>query len=198
MLYRDFLVKFLGHIFYVIACILCMQSVAEEIVSPLYEQKIKAGLVYNLIKYTEWPKTAFIAPNQVKNNNQAALTICIFGNDPFDGYLSPLQGRTAQQAVISIIHVNSIPEIQSCSVIIIHRNQREQLPNLFTVLHNKNILTISDIENFAELGGMVELARQEEKVVLQINKNSLDSAKLIIDARMLKLANIVSSQGGAQ
>ena len=199
MLCKHSLTKSLIGIFYIIMCGFSAQGFAEEIASPLYEQKIKAGLVYNLIKYTEWPKAVLTTPNQVKNNyNQASLTICLFGDDPFDGYLSPLEGRTAQQAVISIIHVNSIPETQNCRVIIIHRNQRKQLPDLFAVSQHKNILTISDIENFAELGGMVELARQEEKVVLQINKNSVDSAKLIIDASMLKLAKIVPPKSGAQ
>lgn len=199
MQHKDWLKKCCLCFFSLIAYIVCAYSIAEEASTPLYEQKIKAGLVYNLIKYTEWPKTISTSQIHLKpTDNSLALKICILGDDPFDGYLSPLQGRTAQHAVISIVQINTVPQAENCSVVIVHRNQREHLPALFTFLHDKNTLTISDIEKFSELGGMVELARQEEKIALHINKEAVDSAKLIIDARMLKLAKIVSSRGGGQ
>lgn len=191
MRHKDLLIKCLCLAVFAL-CIVCY---AEEMPTPLYEQKIKAGLVYNLLKYTEWPKTS---PNQLKNiENPNTLKICLFGDDPFNGYLSPLHGRTAQQATIAIAHVASVPDTESCKVIVIHRNQQHQLQTLLAFLQGKNILTISDIENFAELGGMVELTRQQEKIALQINKNSIDGAKLSVDARMLKLAKIVTKKGGA-
>jgi hypothetical protein len=189
---RDLVIK----IFFLLLSVYCAQTFAAEAPASLYEQKIKAGLVYNLIKYTEWSTATLTPPNQIKNNyNPPTLKICIFGEDPFDGYLSPLQGRTAQQSVISIAHVTNVPETGICNAIIIHHNQRENLQNLFLFLQGKNILTISDIKNFAELGGMIELARQEEKISLVINKDALDAAKLVIDSRMLKLATLVSREG---
>ena len=189
MLPRDVVIRF----FFILLTI-CAHSFAAETTAPLYEQKIKAGLVYNLIKYTEWPKAT--RANTVKNDDSpATLKICLLGDDPFDGYLSPLEGRTAQQAVISIIHLIGIQETETCNAIIVHKNQRAHLQKLFEFLQGKNILTISDMENFAELGGMIELARDEEKVTLAINKNSVDNAKLIIDPRMLKLARLVSREG---
>jgi hypothetical protein len=49
---------------------------------------------------------------------------------------------------------------------------------------------------FAEHGGMVELTRQNEKISLHINTESLNSARLAIDERMLKLAKIISNKKG--
>jgi hypothetical protein len=181
-------------------CLLSNYSYADEQPQPLYEQKIKAGLVYNLLKYTEWPQVS-IAPkadNKVAENpGITKLQICLFGDDPFDGYLSPLEGRTAQQATITIIHVTEVQQTEHCNAVIIHRNQAQQLNPLLQFLRGKNVLTISDIAKFAEQGGMVEMTRQDEKIALHINKESVDLAKLIIDARMLKLATIVSGKGGA-
>lgn len=197
MQHRDFLIKIILNFLCVITYAVCAHGVAEEGVTPLYEQKIKAGLVYNLIKYTEWPKLTSTSSSQAKGiENSNVLKICLFGEDPFDGYLTPLQGRTAQQAIITIAHVASISEATSCNAIIIHRSQQHQLHALLEFLRGKNILTISDIENFAERGGMVELTRQKEKIALHINKKSVDRAALAIDGRMLKLATIVTSEGG--
>lgn len=159
---------------------------AEEKSLQLYEQKIKAGLVYNLLKYTAWPKES---SSQINGK----LQICLFGEDPFDGYLSPLEGRTAQQAPISIIRISSVEETQGCSAVIIHRNREKHLPELLQFLKNKNVLTISDITQFAQRGGMVEMAKEEEKISLYINKDAVNHAGLNIQGPMLKLAKIVAS-----
>ena len=180
----------------VLVCVLSIDAYADEQPLQLYEQKIKAGLVYNLLKYTEWPNIS-AAQHDKPAENSTKLQICLLGDDPFDGYLSPLEGRTAQQATITITHITQVQQTESCNAVIIHRNQAHQLHQLLQFLRGKNVLTISDIAQFAEQGGMIEMTRQDEKIALHINKDSLDSAKLNIDARMLKLATIVSDKGGA-
>ncbi|HEY6529888.1 MAG TPA: YfiR family protein [Cellvibrionaceae bacterium] len=181
----------------ILAVYTCLYAWADDSSLPLYEQKIKAGLVYNLLKYTEWPRLSTTADTQNTDNRAGeTLHICVLGDDPFDGYLSPLAGRTAQQAIISIAHVTQIQQTGGCKVVIIHRSQEFQLPQLLSFLQGKNILTISDMTQFAEHGGMVELTRQNEKISLHINTESLNSARLAIDERMLKLAKIISNKKG--
>lgn len=172
------------------AFVLCLRFVsayAEEKPLALYEQKIKAGLVYNLLKYTTWPKAS-------TSQEAGKLHICLFGNDAFDGYLSPLEGRTAQQVPIFITQVTKVQDTADCSVIVIHRSEEQHLNELLQFLKNKNILTISDIEQFAQRGGMVEMTREEEKISIYINTDAVNLAQLDIQERMLKLAKIVSSK----
>lgn len=187
-------------IVYTAVCLGCTATLADDQLIPLYEQKIKAGLVYNLLKYTEWPKISIGQMGGHTNETGQTgekLHICLFGDDPFDGYLSPLEGRTAQQAIIAIDRITQVQQSERCSVVIIHRNQEHQLRPLLQFLQGRNVLTISDMAQFAEHGGMVELTRHNEKVGLFINKESLDRAKLRIDERMLKLAKIISGKAGA-
>ena len=161
-------------------------TLAQETSLQLYEQKIKAGIIYNLLKYTAWPADA--VPNP-----QGKLQLCIFGKDPFEGYLSPLEGRTAQQIPIAIVQLQQIEETTYCNVVIIHRDQAHVLSELLPYLNDKHILTVSDIEHFAKKGGMVELAKEGEKISLHINTNAIGNARLNIQGPMLKLAKIVSS-----
>jgi hypothetical protein len=165
---------------------LAVTAKSDEKPLLLYEQKIKAGLVYNLIKYTAWPETLL----------NKKLQVCLFGGDPFDGYLSPLDGRTAQQVVISIHKINKITETKTCHLLIIHQNQNHQLSELLEFLQAKNTLTVSDIKEFATHGGMVELAKENEKINLYINNTTVIQNGLKIDDRMLKLAKIVSDKEG--
>lgn len=166
-------------------CLLPFFVCAQEKNLQLYEHKIKAGLVYNLLKYTAWPKESL-------PQKSGKLQICLFGEDPFDGYLSPLKGRTAQQAPISITHITTVDETKTCSVVIIHRDQEKNLTELLQFLKHKNVLTISDITHFAERGGMVEMAKEDAKINLYINKEAVNHAGLNIQDPMLKLAKIVA------
>jgi hypothetical protein len=57
-------------------------------------------------------------------------------------------------------------------------------------------LTVSDIDQFAAQGGMVEFGREDQKIDLLINKNAVDAAGLNIQARLLKLAKLVPGRNG--
>jgi hypothetical protein len=155
----------------------------------LYEEKIKAGLVYNFLKYTVWPAEALSGSN-------GRLRVCLLGDDSSDGYLYPLEGRTAQQYVIVITRIGSVSDAANCSLVFVHRSQEGALPRLFQFLKGKHVLTVSDIGRFAEQGGMVELGKDNDKISLLINKRALDSSGLSIQSRLLKLARMVQGRNG--
>jgi len=155
----------------------------SSVPTQLYEQKVKAGLVYNFLKSTSWPQ------NDKEKN---VLRVCLYGADPFDGYLYPLEGRTAQQHVITITHTTSPEKIESCNALFVHRDQEEELPVLLESLQGKSILTLSDMEDFSKRGGMVEFSTEEDRRVhLLINKDAVESAGLGIQQSLLKLAKLV-------
>lgn len=148
----------------------------------LQEQKIKAGLVYNFLKYTTWP---------VHGRDEKTLRICLYGGDPFDGYLYPLRGRTAQQDVIVITEIDTVAEALSCHLLFVDPSQEKNLPEIFGALRGHNVLTTSDIEGFVRKGGMVEFATQNQRISVYINKNAITAAGLSIDNRLLKFAKLV-------
>jgi hypothetical protein len=158
----------------------------EEGNSALYEQKIKAGLVYNFLKYTVWPK-------DLLSEQQDHLNVCLYGDDAFDGYLFPLEGRTAQKFIISILRIDRISEIDRCHLLFIPRSQEDSLSELLPILKNKPLLTVSDIKNFARKGGMVELAKENDYINMYVNRKILNQAGLEIQDRFLKLAKLVSN-----
>lgn len=172
--------------FLLVTCVGCFSIVvnADEKSLQLYEQKIKAGLVYNLLKYTQWS-------DESSTIKQKKLQICLYTQDPFEGYLSPLDGRTLQQLSIAISIIKTPTETFDCSVVIVHRNQMANLPDLLTVLNGKNILTISDAKDFAQAGGMIELSKENEKISITINTATVKHAGLVIQDPMLKLARLL-------
>jgi hypothetical protein len=71
------------------------------------------------------------------------------------------------------------------------------MTELLEFLQTENILTVSDIKEFATQGGMVELAKENEKISLHINNTNVIHKGLKIDDRMLKLARIIPGKEGA-
>ena len=151
----------------------------------LIEEKIKAGLVYNFLKYTIWPDS----PSLEKDGR---LKVCLFGDDAFDGYLSPMEGRTAQKMVISISRISQLSEIKNCNLLFVHRSRENSLDELFGYLRGRPVLTVSDIRGFSDEGGMIELATENERINFHINKSAMRNVDLVVQDRILKLAKSVS------
>lgn len=150
----------------------------------LQEHKIKSALIYNLLKYSNWNDGASVQDKD--------LRVCLLGGDSFDGYLNPLEGRTAQQRTIHIVEINAAQQALACHLVFIHRNQTSNITAIISQLEGKAILSVSDIENFAALGGIVELStRSDQRVHLQINEGMARKSNLVIGDRILKLAEIV-------
>jgi hypothetical protein len=152
----------------------------------LVEQKIKAGLVYNFLKYTHWPNAS----------PQAAMVVCMLGGDPFDGQLAPMAGRTVSQRMIELRPVRDATDTAGCAVMTIRADHKSHWAAARKSLTGKGILTFADFDGFATEGGMVEFTRVDDRVSVKINTDAVAGAHLQIDDRLLKLATVVRTGVG--
>ncbi len=171
----------IAFLFSVIFMRLPMEARAQEAVPiRLYEQKIQAGLIYNLLKFTTWPDSAI---------TDDKLHVCLYGGDPFDGYLNPLKGRTAQQYVIEITEIYQMDDLFHCQLAFITPSRANELARLLPALRGKNILTVSTIDHFIQKEGMIEFAVQkDQRIHLYINGSATRESGLTISDRILNLA----------
>lgn len=149
----------------------------------LQEQQIKAGLLYNFLKYTDWP------PDSFANGN--TIIICIFGDDPFGGNLNPIKGRTVNQREIDVRQVRDVQGTTGCDLLFINQDEKAQWPALRSALAGKNILTVSDFDSFATEGGMIEFGHRNDHVSATLNVNALNRAGLRVEERLLRLVTVV-------
>lgn len=150
----------------------------------LAEQDIKAGLLYNFLRYTQWPGPA--APSTV---------VCVLGSDPFSGRLQPMAGRSVNQSPIEIRAVSTLTETDSCALLFINNAERARWPQVRAHLAGRHVLTVSDYDGFAESGGMIEFGRVNNRIRVRINIDAVGAARLTVQDRMLRLAETV---GGGQ
>lgn len=148
----------------------------------LVEQDIKAGLLYNFLRYTQWPAS------------MPTMVVCTYGGDAFDGRLAPMAGRTVNQRAIQLRDVRTGSDIDACSLLFINAASRADWPRLRERLAGRSVLTVSDYEGFARSGGMLEFSRINNRIGVRVNVAAADAANLSVEDRLLRLASVVRTE----
>ena len=148
----------------------------------LVEQKVKAGLLYNFLKYTDWP--AGTLPQS------KAMVVCIIGGDPFDGELQPMTERTVNQHDIQLRNIHSAAEVSGCHLLYINTRAAEDWPHLRDSLAGQSVLTVSDMKDFTQLGGMIQFSRRDNRISVEINQQAIAAAQLQVQDRLLRLTTL--------
>ncbi len=149
----------------------------------LHEQEIKAGLLYNFLKYTDWPPAGM--------EKSSSITVCIFGGDPFEGYLEPMAGRTVNQREIALRTIHKIEDAGACHLLFVNAGEKERWPQLLESLQGKPVLTVSDGGGFADAGGAIEFGRKDNHISVNLNMEAVMAARLHVQDRLLKLVTVV-------
>lgn len=144
------------------------------------EYEVKAAFIYNFAKFVEWQKPA-----------DEALPLCIIGDDPFGSAIKNVEGKTVAGKRIAVRRIKSLEELKGCQMLFISSSEKRKLGEITGLAKDIGILTISDTENFAEKGVVINLYMEEDNVRFEINIDAASDARLKINSRLLSLARIV-------
>lgn len=163
------------------------------------EQKLKVALIYKLTKFVEWP-------NKIKNEKIAdekttdrsgSFGVCLMGMDAFGSTIDVLKKRNVDGQPISVRRFTYNEAIDNnCSLVYINVPARADLELIIHKLRNKPVLTISEHEQFVEMGGIVQLVFRNNRIAFNINHDSSVKAGLSIAAPLLELAIEVKKTNG--
>jgi hypothetical protein len=154
------------------------------------EYEIKAAMLYNLMQFVEWPSSAYASA-------QSPDVMCVLGWDPFGNSLTSLvSDKTVDGRPVQIRHVKNDQEVRACHVLYISSSERKHLSQILSNLTGASVLTVGEMSQFAERGGMVQFALEEKQVHFQVNLDAASRSGLKISARLLTLARIVKYETG--
>jgi len=177
------------------ATIFLLFSLTLEICFPQQhpaEYELKAVFLFNFARFVHWPETAFKSPSD-------PIIIGIIGEDPFGTYLdSLLENKQIKGHPFMVNRYTDLHEVKNCHILFISRNYQNHLKDIFSILLDKSVLTVSEISHFAVQGGMIKLFTRVHKIRFTINYNSVVRANLKMSSRLLRLAQIVDEQDYAQ
>ena len=150
------------------------------------EYLIKAVFLYNFAKFTTWPAESFPDP-------QAPLYLCILGEDAFGAAMESIEGKSIKGRPLAVIRIAQVSDAVRCHILFISTSEEERLRAILDDLRERPILTISDMPNFAQAGGTINLKTVEDRIRFDINVDAANAADLRLSSKLLRLGNIVSA-----
>lgn len=150
------------------------------------EYEVKAGYIYNFVRFVEWPKGTF-------TNETSPIVIGIYGNDRFGEIIRrTIRNSTIEGRTFIIKYYNKPTQIQQCHILFVSDITKSETIELLKVVKKKPILTVGDnIQEFCQLGGIINFTPQYSRNRFEINNTTAKNNELIISSKLLTLAKIV-------
>jgi hypothetical protein len=145
------------------------------------EYEVKAAYLLNFARFVEWP-----APPPGQANDP--FSICIVGDDPFQGALDRLvEGEAiAGRPII----VRRLPRWQEpCMILFVSRSERDA----FRILRQagRGVLTVGEEPGFLSDGGMINFVVDDRKVKFDVNLKAATESSIRINSRLLSVAKSI-------
>ncbi len=151
------------------------------------EYAVKAIYTYRFILFTEWPEKApsLSAPD--------TITIGIVGKDPFNNFFAGVENKLIAQKkkdlrIIRLGRHSKKHELKECHLLFISRSEADNLNRILAATQNDPVLTVSDIDNFCDKGGIISLINVGNKIQFEINLSGSRRANLSMAADLLEAA----------
>jgi len=146
------------------------------------EYQVKAAYLYNFGKFVTWPETP-------ATKNDQLFEICVLGEDPFG---STLESTIADQTIggkgIVARRITKAQGIDSCRILFISSSEIARLPEIIDALEKTSVLTVSDIPEFSQHGGMIQFVFDGNRVRFEVNLTKAEDAGLNLSSALLKVA----------
>jgi hypothetical protein len=163
---------------------------ATAAADPASEYQVKAVFVFNFSHFVDWPAQSFTAPNE-------PFVIGVLGSDPFGARLDEaVRGEHVTEHPLIVRRFRSIDEIEDCQILFIDRSEVGQLGRIVAALNHRSILTVSEIDQAAQRGVIIQFATEDNHIRLKINLDAAHAAGLSISSKLLRLADIVGTGPG--
>lgn len=148
------------------------------------EYALKAVYLYNFCQFIEWPPAAFTARN-------APLTIGVLGDDPFGGLLEEtVQGEVLRGRPVRVERYQRAEEARNCQLLFITRSQADRTASIVAALRGRSIVIVGETAETLDLGGMIALIAEGNRVRLRINPAPLRLAGLSVSSKLMRAADI--------
>jgi len=161
-----------------------MHASAQEYRSGEYE--LKAAILYNLVKFVEWPATAY-------SGAQAPTVLCTLGRDPFGSALHEFAANNVNGRPLVIRRLQRDDDAHGCHLVYVSSSERKVLAQILKTLQGGPTLTVGEMDQFALRGGMIQLTVEEKQVHFTINLSVASRKQLRIRSNLLALSRIVES-----
>lgn len=149
------------------------------------EYQVEAAFLFNFTKFVEWPDGSFDSP-------QAPIVVGIIGDDPFGDDLDRMiAGQIVQGHRLVIRRERWGDDLRRCQVLFVSASEHDHRSRILESVHSAGVLTVSDMEGFAEAGGVIEFVVEQKRVRFIVNLDAATQDRLRVSAKLLALARVI-------
>jgi uncharacterized protein DUF4154 len=154
-------------------------AAAQDVSVPV----LKAAFLTNFAKFAVWPDEGAPAGR--------TFTFCVSGDKAVAAALE--QGFKAHpgQEPVSVIFVEPDGPLSACQMLYLGGLNLRDTRRALDALKGAPTFTVSDVDGFAQQGGMVQLRLEQGRMRFVINPAAAQRAHIALSAKLLSLATIV-------
>jgi hypothetical protein len=157
------------------------------------EDEVKAALLFNLTKFVKWPDSSF-------DDAQAPIMFGILGGNAWVGFhLRRIAAAEKGQGRSVVIRSERFgDDLRQCHVLFVSAAERRHVPQILASLQAANVLTVSDLEGFADAGGVMQVVIIKDRARFIVNLDAATQSKLRLSAKLLALAQLIKHNQAAR
>lgn len=147
------------------------------------ESQVKAVFLYNFTHFVEWPTSSY-------EHASSPFVIGVIGKSDLGRALEEtVRGESVKGHPIKVVYFSDLSQLKPCHILYVAASESENLSQIMKRVR-KGTLTVSDAPTFHDAGGMIVFLKQDNKIRLAANKAALDSSRLDVSSKLLRLANV--------
>jgi hypothetical protein len=163
----------------VLAAILFPPATQRDLAS---DNEDKEQFVYNFMLFVQWPADAFQSPSE-------AVRVEIVGRDPFAGSLDQfLADKSVDHRRIVVRHATAPTTAPFPHLLFVSAAEEPRLARVLAAYCRAPVLTVSDLDRFANRGGVIGLIEEDHVLHFAINQTAASEARLQVSSQLFHLA----------
>lgn len=151
------------------------------------EHEVKAAFLYNFGKFVKWPESD--VPG-------SRFVIAVLGEDPFGSVLDrTVAGKTVLGRSVQVKRLHNLDAAEPIHILFVSESEKPRLAQVLKRLEGTSVLTVGEMESFAQRGGMIAFKVRQDVVQFEINLDSVEKARLKMSSQLIRLARQVIAEG---
>jgi hypothetical protein len=160
------------------ALLLCASTGGAQNVT---ESSLKAAFIYSFARFTEWPQD--VLPTT------GPFTACVLGDSPIrDALERTVKDRQLSGRGVSVLLVQFDGNLRSCHLLYVSGVTPTQIAGIVAAVKGAPVLTISDVDSFAQQGGIAQMFVENGKMRFDLNLEVAKLSRLQLSSKLIVLA----------
>ena len=178
-----------SRLFAAVGCMIALAGpdTAPAVAQGSLEYAVKAAYLTRFVPFISWPDDVFAGAG-------APLTICVLGDDVFDGRLekAAASSKLADRA-IAVRHLKGPDASASCQILFIGAGDKSLIDGTLDAMKGRPVVTVTDSGIASR--GVISFVVASNRVRFDIDDALASQGGLIISSKLLGLARTVKQRG---